>query len=152
MIEVVHPAPYLDTVALLNGSTAIKPQVHRLACYQVAHTDAVAFVDDGRTLAVIGFWPLGDGFDEVFLVGRSAEEIGPRLLQLSRLARLTLAARLHSGTEGVIGFVRIGHEPGRRLARLSGFVLGDGAPSGFERWELLRDGEIRPGSDGRRRV
>lgn len=149
MIEIVHPAPFLDTVELVRGIAGLKAFHSRLASYQVAGSDSVGFVEDGRLLAAIGFWPLGDGRDEVYLVGLPREIVGPRLLELSRLARLTIAARLQSGTVALVGFVRIGHEPGERLARLAGFHPVDGAPSGFTRWELTH-GRVGQGDLQRR--
>jgi len=140
VISIVHPAPYLDTLALVRAAASFKPAHGRLAQVQVAGSDTVGFVEQpgGRLLAALGFWPLGNGREEVFLVGLPAADVGPHLVALSRLARLTLAARLHSGTVAIIAHVQNGNRAGERLARLAGFSIsaGDGAPSSFQRWEL----------------
>lgn len=137
MIEVVYPAPLLELLGMIRELVPAKPQFTRLAMVQAGRSDAVGFVADGRMLAAIGFWPIGDGVDELYLVSRPAPEVAPHLVALVRLGRLTLTARLHSGTVAIVGFVKIGHQPGERLARLVGFrPVDDGAPSGFSRWEL----------------
>lgn len=140
-LTVVRPAPFLDTVALVRGLAGLKPHMSALATFQVAGSATWGFVDEGgRLLAVMGLWPLSDGEDEIYLVGRPAAEVGPRLLEMSRRARLILAHRLHSGTRRIVGFVRIGHEPGARLARLAGFRLSrEAAPLGLTRWEIASD-------------
>lgn len=141
MIEAIHPAPFLELLGMVRSRAPDKPRFAELSCLQVAGSDTVGFLEDGRLLAAIGFWPLGDGRDEVFLIGLPADVVGPRMISLTSLARLTLAARLHSGTVAIVGHVKIGHLPGERLARLAGFSPCDGAPSGFSRWEL-RHGQL----------
>lgn len=141
MIEVVHPAPFLDLLGMVRSRAPDKPRIAELCCLQVAGSETVGFVENGQLIAAVGFWPLGDGRDEVFLIGLPADVIAPRMIALASLARLTLAARLHSGTVAIVGHVKIGHMPGERLARLAGFSPCDGAPSGFSRWEL-RHGQL----------
>lgn len=135
-IEVVRPAPFLAAVDLLRASGATKPHLARVATWQTALGTTFGFVDEeGRLLAVLGFWPLGGAREEVFLVGLPPSVVGPRLVELHRRARLIIARRMQSGIGRIIGHVRIGHEPGRRLARLVGFrPCDDGAPPGLEAW------------------
>lgn len=151
-LTVVSPAPFFQTREILQASIGIKPRLGQIAALQLAQCVTVAIVDEaGRVLVVLGFWPTGDGSDEVFLVGREADELVPDLVRLTRLARLIIAARLHSGSMALIGFVRWGHEPGRRLARLAGFepCPADGAPPAFERW-VATHGKLDSGPVRRR--
>jgi hypothetical protein len=145
MIELVHPAPFLELLGMLRSRAPNKPRFAELSCLQISGSATVGFVEDGQLLAAMGFWPLGDGADEVFLIGLPSDVLAPRMLALTNLARLTLAARLHSGTVAIVGHVKIGHVPGERLARLAGFSPCDGAPSGFSRWEL-RHGQLHSGA------
>jgi hypothetical protein len=132
-VDVVCPAPFLAARALFRG--ADKPGLSAVAALQLARAKTYGFVVDGDLVAVMGFWPLGDGREEVFLLGRPAGDIGPHMAILARRARLILARRLQSGSRGFVGLVRYGHEPGRRLARITGFARA-GAAGGFEIWGL----------------
>lgn len=145
VLTVVRPAPYLETVALMRDHAGLKPGMVDVAIYQVSWAATFGFVDEnGVLLAVMGFWPLAVDADEIFLVGRPAAEVGPRMVELARRARLILDRRMQSGIGRIIGHVRIGHEPGNRLARLAGFSLSaDGAPPGFQRWMRSWDNSSR---------
>lgn len=136
MIEIVTPAPFLEACVLLRSGFFTPPSHARIASFQLAGAETFGLVDGDDLLVVLGFWRFGADRDEVFLVGRSAREIGPRMVSLARACRLILAHRLHSGSVAITAFVKVGHEPGRRMARLVGFRPVDGAPHGLEKWEL----------------
>ncbi len=135
MIETISPAPAIDLLALYAPS--FKPSASlAVAALQVGRAETFGFVEDGRLLAAIGFWPEPPASEEVFLVGLPAAEIGSRMLELYRLARLTVEGRRDYGVVRLTACVREGHRPGERLARLVGFSrAATGAPAGFTRWE-----------------
>lgn len=133
-LTILHPAPLIETRLLADRLVGLKAPLGQALAYQLAEADVWGFAVGGRLLAVMGFFPIGTGA-EVFLIGAPAPVVAPHMVRLARAARLILLDKLHSGTVPLVGLVRLGHEPGRRLARLAGFAPGDGAPSGFERWE-----------------
>jgi hypothetical protein len=137
MIEIVSPAPFLEARALFERLTRLKPPLAAGATYQLAGAKTFGLLIDGKLAVVIGFWPLGGGAEECFLIGLPAEELAPFMLPLARAARLILAGRLYSGTRQVVGRIASGHVPGRRLARIAGFSLRPvSAPGAGEEWEL----------------
>ncbi|MCW2317467.1 hypothetical protein M2322_003026 [Rhodoblastus acidophilus] len=131
-LEVVTPAPLLEGRGLFRG--ADKPRLAATATLQMARAKTYGFLVGGDLIVVMGFWPLADGREEVFLLGRPACEVGPHMPLLARRARLILARRLQCGVVGFVGLVRIGHAPGSRLARIAGFAKA-GEAGGFELWE-----------------
>jgi hypothetical protein len=131
-VDVVSPAPFLAARALFHG--ADKPRFAAAAALQLARAKTYGFVIDDALVAVMGFWPLGDGCEEVFLLGRPARDVGPHMAILARRARLILARRAHYGVHGFVGLVRSGHAPGARLARIAGFTR-TGPAGGFDLWE-----------------
>lgn len=145
-VTIVRPAPFLEARAMLQRYVGLKPQLGAVATLQLAACATYGLNDEsGQLLVVMGFWRMEDGREEVFLVGRDAAELAPHLVALSRAARLIIAGRLHHGTVAMVGLVRHGHEPGRRLARLAGFdPSGEGAPPGFERWVRHDAIDLRP--------
>lgn len=135
MIEIVEPAPFLETRALFTAGPIVKPGFGAMATRHAA-ARTVGFLADGRLLATIGFWPLGEGAEEVFVVAAPRAQTAPHLVALVRAARLTLAARRQDGVGRFVAYVLRGHEPGRRLARLAGFrLITCEAAAAFERWE-----------------
>lgn len=148
-VRVISPAPFLESRALLEPLTRMKPFLAGVATYQLARAATYGFSVDGRLLAVLGFFPLEAGIEEAFLVGREPSEVVAHLVPMARATRLILAGRLHSGVRSIVAHVACGHEPGQRLARLCGFGLSPrAAPGPCEVWELT-DG--RPGERDLRR-
>lgn len=145
MIAVVSPAPMLAARALYAARAPAKPGPRAahgaLAMAHLAQADTYGFVDEaGALLAVVGFWPLSDGWNEVFTVSAGASRVGPRLGEIMRAGRLIVAARLHSGVVGMRAMVGHGTSPGARMAQLAGFRLSPAAaPHGFAIWELAHE-------------
>lgn len=135
MITIVAPAPFLETRALFTAGPIVKPGFGAMATRHAA-AQTVGLVHDGRLLGTIGFWPLGEGAEEVFVVAAPRAQTAPHLVALVRAARLTLAARRQDGVVRLVAYVAFAHEPGRRLARLAGFrPFPREAAAAFERWE-----------------
>ena len=135
MIAIVEPAPFLETRALFTAGPIVKPGFGAQATRHAA-ARTVGLCHDGRLLATIGFWPLGEGAEEVFVVAAPRAQTAPHLVALVRAARLTLAARRQDGVVRLVAHVAARHEPGRRLARLAGFGESScEAAAAFERWE-----------------
>lgn len=103
-----------------------KPSLLGEAISQQLGAGAVmGFALDGRLIALMTATPsdlitAGLPTLEISVIGRRAE-CAPFMLQLARLARLTLACWLQDGTVALCCVVKAGHRPGEKLARLGGF-------------------------------
>ncbi len=147
VIEIQSPAPFWDGRELYQTAVGLKPFLAEAATLQLARAATTGFSIDGRLMALIGFWPVAPGHEECFLAGRPAVEVAPFLVRLSRAARLTVGERAQHGVGLVTARVRIGHEPGERLARLAGFSRA-GQDATVSIWERRLDGSIRVETHG----
>lgn len=142
MIAVERPAPFMAARALYAARAPAKPEASAahgaLAMRHLTEAVSYGFSDEsGRLLAVLGFWPLADGREEVFTVAAPAAAVAPRLREIIRAGRLIIHGRLHSGVVGMTALVGGDHSPGARMARLAGFLLSPAAaPTGCAIWEL----------------
>lgn len=142
MIAVVAPAPFMAARALYAARAPAKAAARAahgdLAMAHLTQAETFGFVDEsGLLLAVLGFWPLADGWEEAFTIAQPPAVVAPRLREILRAGRLIIAARLHSGVAGMRAMVGHGASPGARMARLAGFVLSPAAaPNGSAIWEL----------------
>lgn len=138
MLHAIEPAPLADILRLAAPAGYLKPLQSRVLFLQAVMGATVAFADErGTVLVVIGMVPLpaerpGEELTELWFLCRP--DIAPRLPGLVRLARLTLRRSAHGGVVRVRSFVRVGHAPGERLARLIG-LLPAGRDGAFGRWE-----------------
>lgn len=157
-LSLIRDVPVLEARALARPG--LKPIGGQAVTLQLFGAALYGIVDEaGRLLVVIGYWPHGEGHEEVFLYSRPADELGPLIVQILRLGRLTLKERFDCGAVVITGFVAHGNVAGHRLARLVGMVGVAGAPSGYQRWEIRHairpgpvrgqySGEARPGGGG----
>jgi hypothetical protein len=111
---------------------------------QAARSECLAFYAGERLVAAALFYPAppqSPGEDRRELVFACLPETARHLPTLIHTARLTLARLAHVEGLRIVARVRVGHEPGRRLARLIGFSHAATA-AGFEAWEWS-NGQIR---------
>lgn len=152
-LRLSSPAPIVETLELLQAQHRhLKPWQGRVMVHQLLDSFSVAVRDPGSgdLMASAGFFDLapeipGEELSEMWFVCRP--ELGRHLVSFVRLARLTCRVAADHGTVRLRAFVRAGHAPGGRLARLLGMER-VATGGGFERWELQlgRDG---PEADGR---
>lgn len=140
MLRLVSPVDLFEARQLYADCVRdgpVKPRMGQLIARQLADGAMMGFAEGDRLLALMVATPtdlITDGLPtlEVSVCGRRDECAG-RLLAMSRLARLTLAAWLQDGTVALCGVVREGHLPGQRLARLAGFRR-ERTTEGLELW------------------
>lgn len=139
MIRLVTDVDRLAARELFASCGAVKPRRGALAALQLAQSVAAGFARDGRLIALITGYPvavpeLGRPALEVSALGqREACRRPGTMLELVRLARLTLDAWGQNGTVALLGAVKVGHRPGQQLARLAGFRFAE-VRQGFEVW------------------
>ena len=76
--------------------------------------------------------------EEIALGFAAPEIIRPRLVEIALKLRLTMRWRRETGVEIFCAYVRDGHEPGRRMARMAGMRQVPSPRPGFERWQTWR--------------
>ncbi|WP_208989691.1 hypothetical protein, partial [Pseudovibrio sp. POLY-S9] len=94
--------------------------------------ETVACFSDDELLAVAYLWPHEDGSREFCLAIKQDAKV--HMLELCRFAHLTFAQMLDAEAN-VMTFVRPGHRPGERMARLVGFKPDPDHPG---KWKLER--------------
>lgn len=120
------PARYIDCLECSRASRCFR-QAHIL---MRSRGESVAFFVGNKLLAVAYLWPHSDGSREFCLSVMPAA--ADDMLQLCRFAHLTFAQMLDAEAN-VMTFVRPGHRPGERMARLVGFKPVEGE---LGRWRL----------------
>lgn len=140
MLRVVTPAPLEAVLATFAGGRGWAPRRHlQAALWQHAKGQSGALYRGDQALAVMGLIPLPDEPDRAVLElwFSCRPEFAGAAREGLRRARLTLRSIVDSGPVVVRAYVRRGHEPGRRMARLVGMrpaaVIGD-----VEEWEIAR--------------
>lgn len=131
-MDLIRPAPFTDVMALFGELVRLKPALRSTTALQALASETVAILDHGQMVAVVGLLPLGEGAHEVWFAARPG--FRRVLLPFVRQTRSTLAAAAQHGPVLVRALVRRDHEPGRRLARLTGFRPA-GVEGDFELWE-----------------
>lgn len=141
-VAVRHGADLFAAVEVLVANAALKPLARPVLSYQIALSHTYGLLLDGRQVGILGFWPLGDGVEELYFACRPIAELGAAFLPLQRAGRLTIHRRLHHpSVRRIEAFVHGAHDPGQRLARLAGFspsVSADPPGVGFQLWVLER--------------
>jgi hypothetical protein len=144
-LRVVTDAPLHELVDLWAAAGATKPLEIRAAMLQAARSESLCFYAGERLIAAALFYPVppaAAGDDPRELAFACLPEAARHLPTLIHTARLTLTRFAQIDGLRLLARVRVGHEPGRRLTRLIGFIHTDTA-GGFERWEWSHV-EIRP--------
>jgi hypothetical protein len=136
MIEIVQPVPLDQAMRLVFPLGRAPRNLFRAMTMQLAG-EAYGFMKDGRLIMVFGLVPLqpereGERLFEFWLL--IGPEAVPHLWSLVKLARLTWRRVAQDQPVTLRALVRVGHEPGRRLARLV-HMQPVGEADGLEIWE-----------------
>lgn len=130
---------------LWAASGAMKPIEARAAMLQAARSEAIGYYAGADLIATALLYPLppqSPGDEPRELAFACVPEIRNHLPALIHSGRLTLARLAHIDGLRLLARVRVGHEPGRRLARLIGMAHA-ATERGFELWEWRADDAIR---------
>lgn len=130
-VEISTPAPFFQAHELVRRG-AWRPITRLAANKQLVDGASHGVSIDGRLALVLGFYPVGDGVEELTMWSGPPAEISPHAQRLFRTGRLIIARRLHSGTTGIIAYVGPGGSPGARLCALLGFTRLEPGP--LELW------------------
>lgn len=144
-LRAVTPLPLPDLVDLFCGNvTYFKPGriLHRAMILQGARSESIGWYAGGELIAGITLYPLdpeiaGEDLRELSFACRPAA--ARHLTGILHTARLTRARLAEYPGLRIRATVAKGHEPGRRLARLTGLRLAREAGA-FELWEWTSEG------------
>lgn len=148
LVTIASP-PLPDILDLWADTGVGKLTPIRAAILQAARAEAIGYAVDGRLIAAALLYPLppqSPGDDPRELAFACLPALRGHLPALIRSGRLTLLRLAEIKGLRLVARVRVGHEPGRRLARLLGMAC-TGADAGFEQWEWRADDPICPGCE-----
>jgi hypothetical protein len=146
MLRLVSPVDLFEARQLYADCVRdgpVKPRMGQLIARQLADGAMMGFAEGDRLLALMVATPtdlITDGLPtlEISVCGRRAD-CAPRMLQLARLARLTLSAWLDDGNVALCCVVKTGHAPGEKLARIGLFGRMQ-SENGLQLWTRYPDG------------
>lgn len=146
-IRAVSPAPLPDVLALYQATAPMKPVMASAAILQAARSDTIGWFAGDRMIACALLYPLdpdGSGIDRRELLFACRPEASRHLVSIIHAARLTRSRLNDTAAVSLVARVRLGHQPGRRLAALCG-LSSVGTEGGCEIFEWGTDERVRQG-------